>query len=113
MVATLKRNDRTYAYDAPTYSSAIVDLPILWQGFPEIGDTQASTTTTIGFFTRDPIEYEDGMLLYRCSMDINAIDPYGLYEVPSDPAKGLSSGFKCDAYFRICHWGFCYRRQLY
>ena len=54
MLATLKQNDRTYTYDAPTYSSAIVDLPILWQGFSETGDTRLSTTTTIGLFTRDP-----------------------------------------------------------
>ena len=54
MVETLKRKNRIYAYDAPTYSSAIVDLPILWQRFPEIGDTRLSTTTTIGFFNRDP-----------------------------------------------------------
>ena len=78
MVEMVKRNDRTYAYDTASYSSAIVDLPILWQGFPEIGNTQASTTTTIGFVTRDPIGYHDGMSIYGSYMALGYIDPEGL-----------------------------------
>ncbi len=74
---TLKRNDPTYAYDAPTYSSAIVDLPILWQGFTELGNTQPSTTATIGLFTRDPIGYVDGYGLYTSLVCIGRLDASG------------------------------------
>ena len=58
MVKTVTRNNPTYAYDTPRYSSAFVDILILRQGFAEVGKTQPFTTTTIGFLTRDPIGYK-------------------------------------------------------
>ena len=83
MVEMVKRNDRTYAYDTASYSSAIVDLPILWQGFPEIGDTRLSTTTTIGLFTRDPIGYEAGPNTYAFlrTRSLANTDPSGLKDI--------------------------------
>ena len=54
----MERIDATYAYDTPTHSVAIAPLSILSVINSEVGNTQPSTTTTIGFFTRDPIEYE-------------------------------------------------------
>jgi len=80
MVETVKRNDRTYAYDASTYSRAIVDLPILWQGLAEIGNTQPSMTTTIESFSRDPIGFEPGIwnaYHYVANAPMRYVDPSG------------------------------------
>ena len=77
---TVTRNDPTYAYDTPTYSSAIVDIPILRQGFAEVGNTQPSTTTTIGFLTRDPIGYRGSpwnLYEYVGGHPIVLMDPLG------------------------------------
>ena len=81
MVETAKRIDATYAtyaYDASTYSSVILDVPNLSLVLAEVSNTQPSTTTTIGFLTRDPIDYDGGTNLYANYFDIRMADPSGL-----------------------------------
>jgi len=78
MESAIERIDATYAYDAPTYSIAIASMSSLSVIFSEVGDPQPSTTTTIGFFTRDPIGYMDGQHLYRCYFVPQRVDPSGL-----------------------------------
>jgi len=85
--------------------------------FSEIGEPQPSTTTTIGFFTRDPIGYEDGMHQYLVfhnnpvrfldSSGMLAIDPKKANDLadckgkcgPSSrkPEKGTQGWVECDA----------------
>ena len=80
MGQTLNRIAPTYAYDASTSASSIVDVPDQWQGFAEFSNSQPSTTTTIGFFTRDPIGYEgsDWNLYEYCgTMPLHMNDPSG------------------------------------
>ena len=60
----MERIDATYAYDAPTHSVAIAPESILSVINSEVGNTQPSTTTTIGLFTRDPIGIRGGYSLY-------------------------------------------------
>jgi len=78
MESAIERIDATYAYDAPTYSIAIASMSSRSVVFSEVGDPQPSTTTTIGFFTRDPIGYRDGGSLYRSYFVLAKMDPSGL-----------------------------------
>ena len=74
----MERIDATYAYDAPTHSVAIAPVSILTVVFSEVDDPQPSTTTTIGFFTRDPIGFFDGENLYTARMLLARLDPSGM-----------------------------------
>ena len=80
MESAIERIDATYTYHAPTYSIAIVSMSSLSVVFSEIGEPQPSTTTTIGFFTRDPIGYKGRSLsLYQYvrSRSTRYLDPEG------------------------------------
>jgi len=76
----MERIDPTYAYDTPTHSIAIVSMSSSSVVFSEIDEPQPSTTTTIGFFTRDPIGYRGGIDLYEyCDGSVlTKSDPKGL-----------------------------------
>jgi len=97
MVEPAKRIDATYAYDASTYSSVILDVPNLSLVLAEVSNTQPSTTTTIGFLTRDLIEFDGGFNLYRyvhCS-PLVLFDPMGNLAI--DPIeKELLKNCTCD-----------------
>jgi len=88
----MERIDPTYAYDTSTYSIAIIEVPNLSLVSVDIGDTQPSTTTTIGFFTRDPIGFESDVNWYRFVRNQPTIwaDPLGLDEID------ISIGFPED-----------------
>ena len=78
MGQTIEHIEPAYAYDALTYSFAIVDVQSLSVVFSEAADPQPFTTTTIGSFTRDPIGYVDGHSLYRSYVSLSRIDFSGL-----------------------------------
>jgi len=81
MEQTMERIDPTHAYDAPTYSIAIVSMSSLTVVFSEVDDPQPSMTTTMGSFTRDPIGYEGSeWSLYEYCADnpLGNLDPLGL-----------------------------------
>jgi len=82
MVRTAKRIDSTDACDTSTYSIAIIEVPNLSLVSVDIGNRQPSTTTTIGFFTRDPIGYADGWNLYPAKFIVSRVDPSGRKVVP-------------------------------
>jgi len=80
MESAIERIDATYSDDTPTYSIAIVSMSSLSVIFSEIGEPQPSTTTTIGFFTRDPIGFRGSPFdLYEFleSSSLQNVDPMG------------------------------------
>ena len=91
MTETLGGNKTSYAYDAATHSSAITDLPIISLFNIESDTEPPSTTTSIGFLTRDPIGYADEENLYQFvkGNSLNALDPSGLLTI-----KHVSDNFK-------------------
>ena len=80
MGQTIEHIEPTYAYDALTYSFAIVDVQSLSVVFSEAADPQPFTTTTIGFFTRDPIGFEGsewGLYEFLSGKAVFSVDPSG------------------------------------
>ena len=57
MVSTTERNTSTYTYATQTYSGLIVDVPVFSWPSSILRCEPPSTTTTLGFLTRDPIGY--------------------------------------------------------
>jgi len=120
MGQTMERIDPTYAYDAPTHSVAIVGVSSLTVVFSEVDDPQPSMTTTIGFFTRDPIGYRAGdanVFRFVGGDPLNAIDPTGLkctywvlvadyYSIEEglDPKYVDPEFDQCDRMAPICCW---------
>ena len=83
MGQTIEHIEPTYAYDALTYSFAIVGVSSLTVVFSEVGDPQSSTTTTIGLYTRDPIGFLGGrfsIVEYVRSSPLRFVDPRGLWD---------------------------------
>jgi len=81
MAKAVDRNTLTYAYAAHPYSNATVDVPVISLKSSVSKCESPSTTTTIGFLTRDPIAYTAGSNnIYECvaSGPLRAIDPSGL-----------------------------------
>jgi len=103
----MERIDPIYAYDAPTYSVAIVGVSSLTVVFSEVDDPQPSMTTTIGFFTRDPIGYRGGLLLYRfvSNRSLSRKDPFDRYEGDGDaipPVLSMDGGFiECEDFLQM------------
>ena len=88
MVRTAKRIDSTDACDTSTYSIAIIEVPNLSLVSVDIGNRQPSTTTTIGFFTRDPIGFHGGAIeIYEYCHGIPSkyVDPSGKQIYPGYP----------------------------
>ena len=89
MGQTIEHIEPTYAYDALTYSFAIVGVSSLTVVFSEVGDPQPFTTTTIGSFTRT---LSDIWMAGDCKAFIfrlSAMDPFGtLTAVPLQGAFG-------------------------
>ena len=95
MVQTMERIDPTYAYDAPTYSVAIVSISSLSSIFSEVGEPQPSTTTTIGSFTRDPIGYEGSpydLYEFLSSRALIRTDPEGKNDADDPPVGNPNAG---------------------
>jgi len=125
MVRTAKRIDSTDAYDTSTYSIAIIEVPNLSLVSVDIGDPQPSTTTTIGFFTRDPIGFDGsewGLYEFSNSRSLTMVDPSGTVCqqpcVPRDKTTCCADAFKlavnggmqgrafcCDGGMVACVWG--------
>ncbi len=92
-----ERNITTNTYAAYPNSNAIVDVPVISLNSSVSECESPSTTTSIGFLTRDPIGYADGFNQYRCYFAIGGIDPSGLYDEPAGPGHG--PGKSCEDYW--------------
>jgi hypothetical protein len=78
MVIRAERNTPTSSYDAQTYSGSTVDVPVFSETSGIANLNPPSTTTSIGFLTRDPIGYHDGWNLYQNYFLVSKKDPSGM-----------------------------------
>ena len=74
-------SNQAYVYDYETWSKTIVDVPVVSLCCDESNLGPTSTTTTIGFLTRDPIGFEGGLDLYSytANQPLRFSDPSGLW----------------------------------
>ena len=132
MESAIERIDATYTDDTPTYSIAIVSMSSSSVVFSEIDEPQPSTTTTIGFFTRDPIGYEGsqwGLYELLNGQVIDSNDPLGLASIdckchcgggPGPQGEPVKITTNCDGKdgeaccHKACHtkMSFCVYRSL-
>jgi hypothetical protein len=80
MVIRAERNTPTSSYDAQTYSGSTLDVPVFLETSGIASLNPPSTTTSIGFLTRDPIDYEgsEWNLFEYCEGGVlTFVDPLG------------------------------------
>jgi hypothetical protein len=117
MAKAADRNAFTYAYAAHPYSNATLDVSVISLNSGVSKCESPSTTTTIGFLTRNPIGFEGsewGLYELFDGRVLKSFDPSGLDSVECTRKSGGGPGpggipFKiatdcngCGGFFGVC-----------